>query len=104
MKFLGKVLGKVVRGTTDPEIVYTEERIGVISVRKYMPYRGVTGYTHENIPSETREDDSCRAHGGTSTPPSKRPPSEAVRKLHPLMQLDEQIGRDMTKGDQEGPS
>ena len=72
MKFLGKVL----RGTTDQEIVYTEEQIGVIGVRKYMPYRGVT----------------------------QRPPSEAVRKLHPLMQLDEQIGRDMTKGDQEGPS
>ena len=38
----------------------------------------------------------------SSEPPSKRPLSEAVRKLHPLMQLDEQIGRDMTKGDDDG--
>lgn len=52
-------------------------------------------------PPDSDLDRIYRAHGGISTPPSQRKaPSEAVRKLHPLMQLDEQIGRDMTKGDE----
>lgn len=38
-------------------------------------------------------DDVYRRHGGTKRPPSK---------LHPLVQLDEAIGRDMTKGDSDG--
>ena len=41
-------------------------------------------------------DEIYRRHGGTQTPPSKRPPS----KLHPLVQLDEAIGRDLTRGDE----
>lgn len=40
-------------------------------------------------------DEVYRKHGGTKRPPSK---------LHPLVQLDEAIGRNMEKGDQLEPS